>query len=310
LLARRVHNVTSKYHLLAWLCVLAGGCQTVPAPSADTALPPVRFLLTFDDGPSADPDNNTTLRILAHLDSNRVQPGAKALFFVQTRNADGGGTELGRELLRVKHRQGHALGLHSGTERGHVRHTLMSTDELVLGLRQGTDDLRAIAGDQALLVRPPYWGHNNQTVGLYAAHGYRMLLTDVNSRDGTMFHNIFGMQNRIHKSLQRTRQAIERGELPVHNGVIPLVVTFHDLNLITSHSVSYYMRMLTEQAAAAGLRVADKPFYDSRAEILEVASLRAETPETLARKTNRLKPGSPAPASTTTAALVPTTALD
>lgn len=282
--------------------LLVSGCQSVPVPLADPSLPPVRFLLTFDDGPSADPDDNTTLRILQILESNRVQPGVKALFFVQTRNAEGGGSELGRKLLRDTFEQGHALGLHSGTERGHIRHTLMPTGELVVSLQQGTSDLRAIIGESALLVRPTFWGYNDRTVELYTAHGYRMLLTDVNTRDGIWFHSLVGMRSRIHKSLQDLRPVVERGELPVYRDAIPLVVTFHDLNTFTSFGIGGFMQMLTEEAAKVGLRVARKPFYDSREEILAVATLRSETPETLARRANRGRPvASATPSSTTTA---------
>ena len=300
----------SKNHLLAWFCVLVGGCQTVPVPVTDLPATPVRFLLTFDDGPNGSPDNNTTLRILSHLDSNPVQQGVKALFFVQTRNAEGGGSELGHKLLRYTYAQGHALGLHSGTERGHIRHTLLTTAELSHSLDNGKTDLRAIAGNDALVVRPTYWGYNEQTVELYAAHGYRMLLTDVNSRDGIWFHSLVGMRSRIHKSLEQARQAIARGDLPVYADAIPLVVTFHDLNTITSFNVGSYMAMLTEEAAAVGLRVADKPFFDSREDVLAVAALRAETPETLARRAQPKQPARTAAKPATTAAIHSTTAID
>lgn len=54
-----------------------------------------RFLVTFDDGPHAN-----TASILEQLDTNPVQRGIKAMFFVETRNAEGGRSQLGRSLLR------------------------------------------------------------------------------------------------------------------------------------------------------------------------------------------------------------------
>lgn len=272
----------SKFHLITWLCLLLSGCQTLPVASPNT--PPIRFLLTFDDGPSAAPRGNTTLQILQQLDHNGVQPGIKALFFVQTRNAQGGGTERGQSLLHFKHHIGHALGLHSGTERGHIRHTSMSPKELSASLRHGCDDLRTITGDETRFIRPTFWGYNKQSVDIYAANGLSMLLTDVNTRDGSRFNNLFGLRNRVYKELQHAQQAIVRGQLPEHRGVVPIVVSFHDLNPITAFFISNYLKLLTDEATAAGLRLADKPFYDTREEILEVAALRAVTPSTLAQR--------------------------
>jgi len=114
---------------------------------------PVVFLLTFDDGPSADRYFNTTLEILAQLESNDIQPDIKALFFVQTRNLTGGGTRLGQAIMRYQHAIGHVLGLHSGTARGHIRHTKMMTEDLVQSLRDGQDDLRAITGHDTAFIR-------------------------------------------------------------------------------------------------------------------------------------------------------------
>jgi len=289
---------------VAGLLFVVSGCQTVPLPAVDPSLPSIRYLLTFDDGPSADPDDNTTRRLLENLETNRVQPGTKALFFVQTRNPDGGGSELGQRLLQATQQQGHALALHSGTERGHIRHTLMTTDELAQSLRHGTADLQQITGDQPMLIRPPFWGYDDRTVELYSANKLGMLLTDVNTRDGFWLHNVVGMRTRIHNSLIHVRQGLQRGELPVRGGVVPIVVTFHDLNRFTASGLGQYMQMLVDEAAATGLKVAAKPFYDTRDEILEVAMLRAETPDTLAQRA-RLKQAGRTKTDTTTTAQAP-----
>jgi len=71
------------------------GCQFLSTAGeiAPAPLPvQIRFLLTFDDGPSIQADDNPTLSILEQLAVNDVQPAIKAVFFVQTRNANGGGT--------------------------------------------------------------------------------------------------------------------------------------------------------------------------------------------------------------------------
>lgn len=258
--------------------VLVGGCQTFTTDKKPSLSQTARFLLTFDDGPSARRDFNTTAEILDQLETNDVQPDIKALFFVQTRNPDGGGTALGQALLRYTHASGHVLGLHSGTARGHIRHTKMTPGDLAESLRDGRDDLRRITGRNTDFIRPTFWGYNEATLGLYTAHHLKMLLTDINTRDGVRLNNLFGFRGRVYEQLVRTRQAIERGELPVYHGSVPVVVTLHDLNTITARNVREYLHLLIEEAAAAGLPLADKPFYGTAREIREAAALRAVSP--------------------------------
>lgn len=258
---------------------LLGGCQTITVEPAPALASSCRFLLTFDDGPSADRYLNTTLSILAQLESNDVQPNIKALFFVQTRNQTGGGTMLGQAIMRYQHSIGHVLGLHSGTARGHIRHTTMSNEELAQSLRDGQNDLHAITGRNTIFIRPTFWGYNDQTRFLYATHNLKMLLTDVNNRDGFILHSIFGLRERVRSELLHMRHAIERNELPQLNGTIPLVITLHDLNPVTAMRMTDYLHILVEEARDLGLPLADKPFYDNATDIIEVASLRAIPPK-------------------------------
>src|SRR5437868_5727213 len=116
-----------------------------------------RFLMTFDDGPHV----NTAL-ILEQLAHNPVQQGIRAMFFVQTRNGEGGRSELGRFLLQREHAEGHVLGLHTGTA-GHVSHTSLSKHELAWSLRTGMEDMRLVTHERAMFVRPPYWRFNADT---------------------------------------------------------------------------------------------------------------------------------------------------
>jgi peptidoglycan/xylan/chitin deacetylase (PgdA/CDA1 family) len=265
--------------LILFASGLLGACQTVTVEPVPPLAQTCRFLLTFDDGPSADRYFNTTLEILKRLESNDVQPDIKALFFVQTRNRTGGGTRLGQAIMRYQHTSGHVLGLHSGTDRGHIRHTTMMAEDLAQSLRDGQNDLRTITGQDAAFIRPTFWGYNDQTRYLYAAHDLKMLLTDVNNRDGITLHSIFGMRERVRSELLRTRRAIERGELPQRHGTIPLVITLHDLNPVTALRMTEYLHILVEEARAAGLPLASKPFYDNAADIIAAALLRAIPPK-------------------------------
>src|SRR3970282_694027 len=121
----------SRFRIFTLLAaVLLGGCQTAVVEPAPALAQTCRFLLTYDDGPSASRNYNPTLDILRQLESNAVQPQIKALFFVQTRKQGGGGNEFGQAILRYQHAAGHVLGLHSGTVHGHIRHTSMTPEAL------------------------------------------------------------------------------------------------------------------------------------------------------------------------------------
>src|SRR5262249_48964582 len=69
-----------------------GACVSAPPAGPALSAPPIRFVLTFDDGPKGP----VTAAILDALADNAVQPGIKAVFFVQPRSEDGGDTPEGR----------------------------------------------------------------------------------------------------------------------------------------------------------------------------------------------------------------------
>lgn len=248
-----------------------------PAPDAI----PVRFLITFDDGPSGQDADNTTARILDTLARNRWQNDIKAIFFVQTRHRAGGGTVIGQSLLRRIHGEGHVLALHTATARGHINHTRMSLDELDRSLEKGIDDILRIGGDVPHFIRPPYWSHNAATMERYEAHGLTMLLDDISIGDGKIrgYNSNPNVRRRIDTHLQRAARRIARDELPVVNGYIPLVLTLHDTNPTTAERLEDYLGMLIESAKQAGLRVNENMFISPRRELEAVASLRAKRPQ-------------------------------
>src|SRR4029077_8440596 len=87
-----------------------------------SAYAPVRFVLSFDDGPSGKAEANPTAGILDVLADNAVQPGIKGIFFVQTRSSNGGATRRGHELMHRELAEGHVLALHDGSTWGHRSH--------------------------------------------------------------------------------------------------------------------------------------------------------------------------------------------
>lgn len=268
--------------VLTTLCLLAG-CQSlwrseehVPAPLSMK----IRFLLTFDDGPSVRTEANPTLSILEQLAVNDVQPGIKAIFFVQTRNANGGGTETGKTIMRRTYHAGHVLGLHTASTRGHVGHIRMSHDELNQSLKDGIADIHNITGHDPVLIRPPFWAFTSQTQALYAANHLNMLLSDVKANDGVIRVFDFSLRRRSHiySNLGKVRAAIERDQLERVGCCVPIVVAFHDVNSFTARHFTEYLHILTEESAKVGMQTDEKPFYDATPDVEYVAMQRTQPP--------------------------------
>ncbi|HYL17304.1 MAG TPA: polysaccharide deacetylase family protein [Burkholderiales bacterium] len=267
--------------VLLWLLVAIAGCQS-PSPGVKPAAPPVphvaRFALTFDDGPSLSAPYNTTTVILDTLAQNSQQSQIKAVFFVQTRSPTAGGSARGQELLHREVNEGHLLALHSGSARGHKNHRWLASAELDQSLSDGIEDLRALTGHVPTLVRPPYWSYDERTQQVYTAHGLTMLLTDISARDGKIWGWHISLRRRSHfrSKLEEVRKGIEQDRLPIVDGVVPVVVTFHDTNDFTASHMQEYLDILVEESRRVGLPLADRPFYDDAATLERVARLRGQ----------------------------------
>lgn len=256
------------------LSAVLAGCSTPARPPAGAEAPPLRFLLTFDDGPSIRAAPNPTEQVLRTLASNPVQPGIKALFFVQTRASKGGGTPQGRELIRRELAQGHVLGFHTASP-GHSNHLGMASGVLRASLQAGLAD-HAELGASPRLVRPPMWAYDDRTLGVYADFGLRALLTDITANDGKPIPPYGSPRRRDHMEYQMEllRARVLSGELPLVQGAIPVVVTFHDPNPFTAEHLAEYLEILVTSARRQGLRVSEQPFYGQGDDIEAVALVR------------------------------------
>jgi len=258
---------------LACITLVAGEVHAAPSPSEA----PVRFLLSFDDGPTPEPGSHTRL-IQRQLKDNPVLPGIKAVFFMQTEHPIRGGSEAGSAMMRETCEGGHVLAVHSGHVRGHVSHTRMSEEELVRTLERAKAHIAETCERPATLVRPPNWSYTPATLDVYRRLGLEMVLTDLSANDGKIYGWIVSLRRRSHLHHELELVAAQRaaGRMPVVDGVIPVVATFHDTNLYTAEHATEYLQILVEEARAIGLPVADKPFYDDTAELTRAASVRAE----------------------------------
>lgn len=270
---------------IAWALVIAvlacglSGCIGAPielTPQTEQRLraqPPIRFLLTFDDGPSASSFWNPSLDVLDALAHNPVQPGIKAVFFVQTRAPRAGDSDIGRSVMHREQREGHVLGFHTATH-WHTNHRFLDPDELEQSLVNGGADIAAITGSAPTLVRPPFWSYDRRTFAAYQRHGMHVLLTDLSANDGKVWGFTASPRRRINmvRQLSEVRERIAAGQMPVVDGVIPVVVTFHDLNRYTARHAREYLQILLDSARATGVRTDAKPFYDDR-QALERAAM-------------------------------------
>lgn len=255
---------------------LLSACAAIAPPSPNPAIDPIRFLLSFDDGPSASTDNNPTEQILDSLADNPIQPGIKALFFVQTRATRAGGSPQGQALLLRQHREGHLLGFHTATP-GHANHRFLGPAVLEQSLKDGVADLTAISGTAPRLVRPPFWNYSERTFAAYQAHGLRLLLTDLSANDGKTWgiNGSLRRRSNLRDQLALAAQQINIGALPTVDGVIPVVVTFHDLNPYTARHMQEYLQILMDVAEDVGLATDKQPFYGHRDALQRAALKRA-----------------------------------
>ncbi|MBF4560024.1 polysaccharide deacetylase family protein [Pseudomonas sp. p50] len=274
------------FKVLAAIAIVTGlaGCIAAPiemTPQTEQRLPgqaPIRFLLTFDDGPSASSFWNPSMTVLDSLASNPVQPNIKAVFFVQTRASRAGGSEIGHQVMRREQAEGHILGFHTATP-GHSNHRSLDDVELEQSLSNGTADIAAITGTPPTLVRPPFWNYDKRTFAAYQRHGLQVLLTDLSANDGKIWGFNASPRRRANmlRQLSVVRERIALGELPTVDGVIPVVVTFHDLNRYTARHAREYLQILIDSANTTGLKLAQKPFYDDKDELQRAAMARTVT---------------------------------
>lgn len=264
------------------LSLSLSGCISAPValtPQTEQRLKaeaPIRFLLTFDDGPSASGYNNPSRSVVADLANNPVLPGIKAVFFLQTEAARSGGSSRGRKTMEREFAAGHVLAFHTATA-FHTNHRWLNDAELERTLTEGAADIAAITGTPPMLVRPPFWNYDRRTFAAYQRHGMHVLLTDLSANDGKIWGFNASPRRRanLYRQLSVVRERIALGELPMVEGVIPVVVTFHDINRYTARHMQEYLQILMDSARINGVKTAAEPFYTDTAMLERAALARA-----------------------------------
>ena len=264
------------------LALSLSGCIGAPITLTPTtqerlqAQAPIRFLLTFDDGPSASGYNNPSRSVVADLAHNPVLPGIKAVFFLQTEAYRSGGSSRGRKTMEREFAAGHLLAFHTATT-FHTNHRWLNDTELERTLTVGAAAIASITGTPPVLVRPPFWNYDKRTFAAYQRHGMQVLLTDLSANDGKIwgFNGSPRRRANLYRQLSVVRERIALGELPSVEGVIPVVVTFHDINRYTARHMQEYLQILMDSARINGLTTAAEPFYTDTVQLQQAALGRA-----------------------------------
>lgn len=264
------------------LALSLSGCIGAPIALTPTtqerlqAQAPIRFLLTFDDGPSASGYNNPSRSVVADLAHNPVLPGIKAVFFLQTEAYRSGGSSRGRKTMEREFAAGHLLAFHTATT-FHTNHRWLNDTELERTLTVGAAAIASITGTPPVLVRPPFWNYDKRTFAAYQRHGMQVLLTDLSANDGKIwgFNGSPRRRANLYRQLSVVRERIALGELPSVEGVIPVVVTFHDINRYTARHMQEYLQILMDSARINGLTTAAEPFYTDTVQLQQAALGRA-----------------------------------
>ena len=127
-----------------------------------------------------------------------------------------------------------------------------------------------------MLVRPPFWNYDRRTFAAYQRHGMHVLLTDLSANDGKIWGFNASPRRRanLYRQLSVVRERIALGELPTVDGVIPVVVTFHDINRYTARHMQEYLQILLDSAQVTGMKTAAEPFYTDHGALQRAALAR------------------------------------
>lgn len=191
----------------------------------------IKIILTFDDGPAIG-DNIFTDKILKTLCHNSVQNNISSIFFVQTHVPYRGGCPEGVYLLERALREGHKIGIHTGSLEDHEDHITrfnkkIARNSLDIQNELEEDIIRAKKFIQNLkngyipnFLRPPKNRYNDLVLEIYRKHGLKVLGWDIDSGD-TFLNRMNKEQFITHLNSEIDTQLILGND--------EIVILFHDI---------------------------------------------------------------------------------
>lgn len=210
----------------------AGG-GSAPTPTGTTT-----FALTFDDGPHTDAlggGANFTENVLNTLASKGLQ--GKAAFFIQTGVSYRGANRIGRALVARMHRDGYAIGIHTGGTIDHEDHRITErAGRLGSELTQAEQYIETITGSEPTLVRAPYGNVDAAVLRTYATLGLTHLRWDIDGDPDGPSMTLPQLTRRFDRGLANLRADGHGGYIP-RTASSKIVVLYHDPRLGTSSNV-------------------------------------------------------------------------
>jgi peptidoglycan/xylan/chitin deacetylase (PgdA/CDA1 family) len=238
----------------------------------------IEVILTFDDGPHVQPLNrgkNHTEQVVRGLKNNILQEEIKAVFFVQTHAPGRGGTPTGMNVISVLAKEGHVVGIHTGSRVDHASHRQRVTarpydadGNRVIDAADGLNGLESdlirakakihgLTGSVPLYVRPTYGERNSRVTDTYERQGLQMILWDIDSGDNLGSSSVDIVNQNIDEGMRRCVAA----------GKGQVVVLFHDINSRTTDNLEEYLGNICISAKRLGKTVV---FPTSAARIIEI----------------------------------------
>jgi len=255
-----------------------------------TAAPPslggddvIEVIVSFDDGPHADPPiygKNYTQKVSQTLKSNIVKKDIKAVFFVQTHAPGRGATPTGSSMIAMLAKEGHVIGIHTGSTADHASHCARAAARRYDANRNGvldaadgangleSDMVRArariqwLAGSQACYVRPTYGERNAAVSAVYRRQRLKMILWDIDSGDNAGSPSVDDINMNIHEGMRRCIAAGKR----------QVVVLFHDINSTTASNLEEYLGNICIAARKLGKTVVFPSTAERVRQILDARS--------------------------------------
>lgn len=215
----------------------------------------VNIALTFDDGPHAAEFRNRTEKVLDVLRRKNI----KAVFFIQTHAPLRANTSVGQKLIQRMVKEGHIVGIHTGSLEDHVDHALrvaqrpvdVDGDGKVDG-RNGleSDLIRAKALIKKLteyvpkFVRAPYGRYkaDKEIIPTYRRQKLIHVLWDIDSLDNVRVEGRKRFPGEVEKALRDSFRALRFNEA---------IVLFHDLNLSTAEKIEDYINAIVKTIAGS-----------------------------------------------------------
>ena len=192
----------------------------------------VEVILTFDDGPHQDDDDNRTRRVKNKLNSN----GARGVFFIQSHALDNNGNYFrgkspeGTKVLKEVLRDGHMVEIHTGYEKhgahdyNHIKRVNQPADDpqgyLPGDLERCKKFINSLSDDYvAQFVRPVEGRRNAAVRARYVDAGLHMVIWDIDTRDWASGRT----PEDIRKQLKKEIPAL------INMGTYEIVILFHEL---------------------------------------------------------------------------------